>query len=45
MYNHPPNAGSMVLGFIRGFSLGVIPAYGTDQYTQASKPWTEQARP
>ncbi|KAA8738743.1 hypothetical protein FE275_17305 [Pseudomonas koreensis] len=35
MYNHPPNAGSMVLGFISGFSLGVIPAYGTDQYTMS----------
>ncbi len=33
MYNHPPNAGSMVLAFISGFSMMVIPAYGTDQYT------------
>lgn len=35
MYNHPPNAGSMVLAFISGFSLMVIPAYGTDQYTMS----------
>ncbi|MFI8393817.1 hypothetical protein CXF97_27450 [Pseudomonas sp. Choline-02u-1] len=33
MYNHPPNAGSMVLAFISGFSMMIIPAYGSDQYT------------
>ncbi|QXI17728.1 hypothetical protein [Pseudomonas hamedanensis] len=35
MYNHPPNAGSMVLAFISGFSMMIIPAYGTDQYTMS----------
>lgn len=33
MYNHPPNAGSMVLAFISGLSMMIIPAYGSDQYT------------
>ena len=33
MYNHPPSAGSMVMAYISGFSMMVIPAYGTDQYT------------
>ncbi|ANI55351.1 hypothetical protein [Pseudomonas sp. DR 5-09] len=35
MYNHPPSAGSMVMAYISGFSMMVIPAYGTDQYTMS----------
>lgn len=35
VYNHPPNGGQMALAYISGFSLMVIPAYGTDQYTMS----------
>ncbi|MDU9032925.1 hypothetical protein NHG95_07180 [Pseudomonas corrugata] len=35
VYNHAPGGGQMVLAFISGFSLGVIPALGTDQYTMS----------
>ncbi|MDF0732393.1 hypothetical protein P0Y43_16910 [Pseudomonas entomophila] len=35
VYNHPAGGGAMILGFISGFTFGVIPAVGTDQYTMS----------
>ncbi|MFJ2537364.1 MULTISPECIES: hypothetical protein [unclassified Pseudomonas] len=44
VYNHPPNGGQMVLAFISGFSMMVIPAYGTDQYTMSLETLDDQGQ-
>ena len=45
MYNHPPNGGQMVLAFISGLSMTIIPAYATDQYTMSLETLDQQDQP
>jgi hypothetical protein len=33
VYNHPPSGGQVVWAFLSGFTLTLLPAMGTDQYT------------
>jgi len=33
VYNHPPSGGQVVWAFLSGFTLMLVPALGTDQYT------------
>ncbi|MFA7892025.1 hypothetical protein [Pseudomonas putida] len=35
VYNHTPSGGQMVLAFISGLTLTIIPALATDQYTMS----------
>jgi len=35
VYNHSPSGGQMVLAFISGLTLTIIPALATDQYTMS----------
>lgn len=42
VYNHGANGGQMVLAFISGFSMMVIPAVATDQYTMTLETVDEQ---
>ncbi|MBS4078566.1 MULTISPECIES: hypothetical protein [Pseudomonas] len=45
VYNHPPNGGQMVLAFISGFSMTIIPAYATDQYSMSLENLDPQGQP
>jgi hypothetical protein len=35
VYNHPPGGGQLVMAFISGLTLTIIPAMATDQYTMS----------
>ncbi|MGE8063567.1 hypothetical protein [Pseudomonas sp. NPDC089569] len=42
VYNHPPGGGQMVMAFISGLTMTLIPAMATDQYTMSLEALDQQ---
>lgn len=42
VYNHPPSGGQLVMAFISGLTLTIIPAMATDQYTMSLEALDQQ---
>jgi hypothetical protein len=45
VYNHPPGGGQLVMAFISGLTMTVIPSMATDQYTMSLEALDQQGLP